>query len=77
MTKSRTNTSRPQNRSVIRRSATSVRTTSEGEDSSSAAEGTERYEVEDHQARRGSRASSVESEETDGASAMGDSTDIS
>ena len=77
MTKPRLNTSRPQTRSVIRRPAKSVRTTFEGEDSSSAAESTERYEVEDHQARRGSCASSVESVETDGASAMGDSTDNS
>jgi hypothetical protein len=35
------------------------------------------YEVEDRQARRGSRASSVESEETDDATAVYDSTDSS
>ena len=54
-----------------------MRTTYKGEDSSDATDGSRSYEVEDRQASRGSRASSVESEETDGTSAMGDSTDNS
>jgi hypothetical protein len=55
-----------------------VRNTNRGDDSASSSDGTSgSYEVEDHQASRGSRASSVESEETDGTSAMGDSTDNS
>jgi hypothetical protein len=55
-----------------------VRNTNRGDDSASASDGTSgNYEVEDRQASRGSRASSVESEETDGTSAMGDSTDNS
>jgi hypothetical protein len=54
-----------------------MRTTYEGEDSSDATDGSRSYEVEDRQASRGSRASSVESEETDGTSALGDSTDNS
>ena len=63
MTKPRLVTSRT--RSIITRSGRSVRNTSSGEGSSDATDGSRSYEVEDrNQARRGSRASSVESEAT-------------
>ncbi len=63
MTKPRRITSRT--RSIITRSGRSVRNTSDGEGLSDATEGSRSYEVEDrHQARRGSRASFVESEGT-------------
>ena len=73
MTKqSRRNPSRT--RSIITRSGRSVRNTSSGEGSSDATDGSRSYEVEDHnQARRGSRASSVESEETGGSANVYDS----
>ena len=60
---------------MFARSAKSVRTTYKGEDLSDATDGSRSYEVEDrHQARRRSRASSVESEETGGSASVYDST---
>ena len=62
-------------RSIITRSGRSVRNTSDGEGSSDATDGSRSYEVEDrHQARRRSRESSVESEETGGSASVYDST---
>ena len=76
MTKqSRRNPSRT--RSIITRSGRSVRNTADGEDSSGASDGSKSYQVEDNRARRGSRASSVESEATDDTNAVYDSTDDS
>jgi hypothetical protein len=77
MTNPRRVTSRT--RSIIKtRSGRSVRNTSNGEDSSDATDGSGNYEVEDqNQARRGSRASSVESEETGDSTAVYDSTEDS
>ena len=77
MTKPRPDTSRPRTRSVISRTVRSVRNTAEGEDSSGASDGSKSYQVEDNRARRGSRASSVESEATDDTNAVYDSTDDS
>ena len=54
-----------------------MRNTAEGEDSSGASDGSKSYQVEDNRARRGSRASSVESEATDDTNAVYDSTDDS
>ena len=54
-----------------------MRNTPAGEGSSDATDGSRSYVVEDRQARRGSRASSVESEETDDATTVHDSTDNS
>ena len=77
MTKPRPDKSRPRTRSVISRTVRSVRNTAEGEDSSGASDGSKSYQVEDNRARRGSRASSVESEATDDTNAVYDSTDDS
>ena len=73
----RTDASLYRSRSVLTRSAKSVRNTARGEDSSSATDGAERYQVEDPQVRHGSRASSVESKETGDTSDVYDSTDNS